>query len=182
MPRRVCIKPFDPDGTPRSRKIVNPRTWTGKPAKPSLTFIDDQWDGTLGEAFTRIEVKKNDGPVRKLVIGENVHIVKELKESPGFDKVVNAAWGEGYQMKLSNDPVFRVVICDSINDAAKVGLHRGDVITHINDEPFEGTAEDLNYLIKALFADASFAEELSIVVNAEDCIATALQLRSLGSP
>jgi len=191
MPRHVCIQPFDPDGTPRpQRKILNPKTWSGKPIKPSLTFVDDDWDGTLGEAFTKIQVKKNDGPVRKLVVGENVHIVKELKESPGFDKVVHAAWGEGYQMKLVSNkdnvdlPVRlpRVIICDAMGDAAKLGLHRGDVVTHVNDEPFEGTAEDLNYLIKALYADASSGEELSIVVNAEECIATALQLRSLGSP
>jgi len=59
-----------------------------------------------------------------------------------------------------------------------LGLHRGDIVTHVNGEEFRGTAEELNLLIKAHFADAEDGK-LELVVNAEVAVAEALRLRSL---
>ena len=147
-----------------------------------MTFVDDQWDGTLGAAFTKLTVQNDTKGLKKLVprkdsTGMTVHVESTLKQSPGFDEI---AYGmeNGYQAQLVEGPEPRVLIANAYNDAAKLGLHRGDVVTHVNGEEFVGTAEDLNFLIKAHFACSGASEKLELVVNAEPCIAQALKLRA----
>jgi len=186
MPRLVIIDNFDPDGTPVSRpKVLGGGT---KLQKPSLVFVNDEWDGTLGTAFTKLTVKKErpnkgTGGIRDVIrslrdsSGVEVHVVGEPQGDKGMHMIAELLDG-GYDAKLQDGPVPRVLIADAFNDAAKLGLHRGDIVTHVNGEEFRGTAEELNLLIKAHFADAEDGK-LELVVNAEVAVAEALRLRSL---
>lgn len=187
LPRLVIIENFDPDGTPVQRtKLLGGGM---KMQKPSLVFVDDEWDGTLGSAFTKLTVKKDrpkmvPGNIRAAIrsmrdsTGVEVHVVHEVQEDKGMLMIAELLEG-GYAAKLQADSEARVLIADAHNDAAKLGLHRGDIVTHVNGEEFRGSAEELNLLIKALFSDAEDGK-LELVVNAEVAIAEALRLRSLG--
>lgn len=218
MPRYVVVDAFDPDDglvverSKAGKALLLGRNKT-KTLKPSLDFVDDEWNGTLGSAFTKIQVKSqakhhgmhlpklgskkdNDDDTIQYVVE------KDLQPSPGFDEIVFRMEG-GYQacLLLVNDDGVeapttttttgepRVLIANACNDAAKLGLHRGDVVTHINGDEFTGgTAEDLKRLIKAHYASYTSGNDnendeanhqLELVVNAEPCIAQALKLRAI---
>lgn len=210
MPRFVVLEAFDPDGTPVERRKVLPvcsgETKT-KILKPSLTFVECEGDGTLGMAFKKLTVQsdiKGSGPFKKLAAshhetswsrpdstGQMVHVnLAPVHPSPGYDAIVDRAGGYDARL-LPMDDTFSsatvvepmVLIANTYNDATKLGLHRGDVVTHINGQEFVGTsAQDLNMLIKAHYARAASSSDddpLEIVVNAELCIAQALKLRSM---
>lgn len=216
MPRYVVVDAFDPDDglvverSKAGKALLLGRNKT-KTLKPSLDFVDDEWNGILGSAFTKIHVKseakhhgmhlpklgskKNDDDTIQYVVE------KDLQPSPGFDEIV-FRMGGGYQaclLLINDDGVEaptttgepRVLIANACNDAAKLGLHRGDVVTHINGNEFTGgTAEDLKHLIKGHYASNTSGNEnenendeanhrLELVVNAEPCIAQALKLRAV---
>jgi hypothetical protein len=190
MPRLVIIENFDPDGTPvPRRKILGGGM---RIQKPSLVFVDDEWDGTLGSAFTKFTVKKDRPKVPDIhaairsmrdsnsTTGVEVHVVVgELQEDNKGMLMIAELLEGGYDAKLQADAEARVLIADAHNDAAKLGLHRGDIVTHVNGGEFRGSAEELNLLIKAQFCGAEEGK-LELVVNAELAIAEALRLRSLG--
>ena len=156
-----------------------------KGRKP-LTFVDDPWDGTIGAAFTKLEVHSDAKGISKLLPAAkqkaSSHVDHNLKFSPGFDAIVDTIEG-GYSARLveglegdTKQP--RVLIATVTKEAAKLGLvQRGDVVTHVNGAAFEGTTQDLNELITKLYNDNNTAP-LEIVVNAELCIAKALELRA----
>ena len=162
MPRYTVVRAFDP--VPASKK------------KPTLSFVDDpECNGTLGEAFTKITVKKRKGLL--LCGGSNVRVDHSLKPSPGYDVIVGGSAGYETKISIQEQPVCnRVLIYNARKDAAKKGLHRGDVVTHVNGEVFTGTADELQALLKKHFDNG--LDEFSFVVNAEPCIAEALKLRS----
>ncbi|CAB9511438.1 expressed unknown protein [Seminavis robusta] len=187
MPRMVIVEAYDPDGTPEERKLL-PGT---KTTKPSLNFCDDPWDGTLGAAFTKLEVTKSSdtgGGIKKFfkpkkeviptTTSSSKTVDTTLKFSPGFDAIADRMDG-GYSAKLTLHDEPRVLISSLHNDAAKVGLQKGDVVTHINGEEFLGNAQELNFIIKEHYANAGAGDKLELVVNAEQCVAKALQLRAM---
>uniref|UniRef100_A0A7S2VD21 PDZ domain-containing protein n=1 Tax=Entomoneis paludosa TaxID=265537 RepID=A0A7S2VD21_9STRA len=186
-----------------------PGTGPTRTLKPSLNFVDDSWDGTLEAAFTKLTVQnqkpENKGQVVAKVIsplllrrdssGTMVQVQHEFKSSPGFDEIVSVA-PEGYQTKLIHNATGstpsdvtdsgvllgepRVLIARTHYDAAKLGLQRGDVVTHVNGQEFIGNTQDLHLLLKALNADSEVSR-FELVVNAEPCVAQALKLRALAS-
>lgn len=204
MPRLVVLDAFDPDGTTvtRSNRLVKGIVGGTKTQKPSLTFVDHEWDGSLGMAFTKVTVKddKAAGGVAsrlKTIVrrtnsssGEPVHVESDLKPTPGFDEIVLP--GRGYDAKLVEEVEPIVLVASTHNDASKLAIHRGDVVTHVNGTEFVGTASDLNNLIKAHYESiidpdaeeggavttTTHPRQLEIVVNAELCIAQALKLRA----
>ena len=199
---------------------------------PTLTFVDYEWDGTIGLAFTKLTVKKsnNNGPVnaatRRMVrpsttnieriskkdsCGRSVHVESEpVYPTSGYDAIVDRVGGYDAQIIQTSDEstaeqpqekqrqqqqqqVQRpmVLIASTHNDASKLAIARGDVVTHVNGQEFVGTAEDLKMLIRLHYQDvvmegtvggnnnSSNKNKLEIVVNGESCVAKALQLRSL---
>jgi hypothetical protein len=154
--------------------------------KKPLTFVDDPWDGTLGAAFTKLEVHSDAKGLSKILPAAkqkaSSHVAHVLKFSPGFDTIVDSIPG-GYSAQLvegiagSTDQP-RVLIATVAKEAAKLGLaQRGDVVTHVNGKQFTGTAQELNDLITSLHQENN-ENHLEIVFNAELCIAKALQLRA----
>ena len=201
MPRVVVLDAFDPDGTPVDKQKllgVIPRPGNGgtRILRPSLTFVDYEWDGTLGTAFTKLSVKNDKGATLKKIVrrverkdstGQLVHVEAEpLYPTQGYDVIVDKAGGydvslidmeESSEEAAGSKPM--VLIAQTHNDASKLAIQRGDVVTHVNGEEFMGTAEDLNMLIKSHYAACDSNNKLEIVVNAEVCVAQALKFRSL---
>mmetsp|Transcript_20318 Transcript_20318/g.48337 ORF Transcript_20318/g.48337 Transcript_20318/m.48337 type:complete len:369 (+) Transcript_20318:339-1445(+) len=229
MPRLVVLDAFDPDpqhavhpDTALEETAKNDNNQTNKKKffgiiprpgrkqrsnRPTLTFVDSEWDGTIGLAFTKLTVKPNNGPVkatakrivqrieRKDSCGDLVHVDSEpVYPTSGYDAIVDRVGGydaqiihndestENEQQQQVQQPM--VLIASTHNDASKLAIARGDVVTHVNGQEFVGTTEDLKMLIRLHYQDVMAGSELNnnkleIVVNGELCVAKALQLRSL---
>jgi hypothetical protein len=132
MPKYVVLKVFDAK-------------------KNTLTFKNDEWDGSIVDAYTRVKAP--------------------AKKNPAVDRILSLADGE-----FCGEPKARVKIHSVKGEAGRLGLQKGDVVTHVNAEPWEGTAEALSDFITGMFED-NHAQTFSIVVNAEPATAEVLKLR-----
>jgi hypothetical protein len=241
MPRLVVIDVFDPDcdvdgstlleGNDCNKKNNNKKKLLNviggdHHSRPTLKFVDYEWDGTLGTAFTKLHVKhgtKGGGGAataaqfknvlvrqrrrRSDSSGRFVHVEAEpMYPTAGYDEIVDRAGG--YDVRVmgvgeSSDlcgsstsaaadgacsgrptlaTTMMVLIAETHNDACKVAIKRGDVVTHVNGREFVGTSNDLKMLVKSHYSSTRDGDhgnkKLEIVVNAELCVAQALKLRS----
>lgn len=119
--------------------------------KPMLTFRDEEWDGSIADAFTRVH-------------GQN-------KKNMAVDRILSQAESE-----FCSEPKQRVKIKTVKGQAGRSGLQKGDVVTHINAEPWEGTADELSGRIYQMYEEDP-NQTFSMVVNAEPATAEALRLR-----
>ena len=115
-------------------------------------FEDYFWDGSIVDSFSRTSVINT----RKL---------------PGIQNIMRGA--EVTQL----EPRLRVKISSVKKQAGKVGLQKGDVITHINGEIFQGSPDDMRKYIFHLY-ESNPSSTFQIVANADDATAKALELRS----
>lgn len=178
MPRHITIGTFNPDsrnakggilGTVGVPSIdVGPiktpigKGPLGKSVPPTLALVDAKWDGTVDDAFGKISVS-SDGKVTVAKV-----------QSLGVSNILG-----GHSIMIGPKDSNRVVIFGSANDAAKKGLRKGDVITHVNGEAVEGkTSEEVLSIFRKIHAEGS-SESMDIVVGAELCVAEALRLRSI---
>ena len=74
-------------------------------------------------------------------------------------------------------PKGRVQITSVKGQAGKVGLQKGDVVTHVNGEAFQGSAEYLKQIIGSFYEEDP-TSTFQIVVNADECTAVILKLRA----
>lgn len=118
--------------------------------KPKLTFKDDEWDGSIADAYSRVHTQKKNMAV---------------------DRILSAADSE-----FCGEAKSRVKIKSVKGEAGRVGLQKGDVITHFNGEPWEGTADELSARIYGMYEEDP-NQTFSVVVNAEPATAEALKLR-----
>jgi hypothetical protein len=144
----------------RMPRFVTLDAWPASKYRPTLTFCDDEWDGTIADAFVRIHISNGGKPKH----------AKQNRYAPSTNEE---------ETSNSSPTQPRVLIASLKNGgpAGRLGLCKGDVVTHVNGEPLEGTAEDLTNLIY-LFAESN-SPTFTMVVNAEECTAQALRLRSL---
>jgi len=119
--------------------------------KLTLTFKDQEWDGSIADAFTRT----HHAP----------------KKSMALDRILSLADSE-----FCGEAKHRVKIKSVKGQAGRVGLQKGDVVTHINAEPWDGTADELAEMIYRLYEEDP-DETFTMVVNAEAATAEALKLR-----
>jgi hypothetical protein len=131
-----------------------------------LSFIDDTWDGSVIDAFCKISVTGGKNPVVTKKMCENVGVVNIL-ESGGDD---TDDW-----IDTENN---RVLVASVRSEAGRQGVLKGDVVTHFNGELFDGTAADLDAVIKAQ-AERSGNGMFTLVLNAESSVAEALRRRSM---
>jgi hypothetical protein len=134
MPKYVILKVFDTK-------------------KNTLTFTNDEWDGSIADAFTRVRAP--------------------AKKNLAVDRILSLADGE-----FCAGPKARVKIRSIKGEAGRLGLQKGDVVTHVNGEPWEGTAEALSELITGMY-EVNQAQTFTVVVNAEPATAEVLKLRGL---
>eukprot|EP00536_Pseudo-nitzschia_multiseries_P013563 jgi/Psemu1/310078/fgenesh1_kg.588_\ len=77
----------------------------------------------------------------------------------------------------SSYPLTVAVVHAVKGPVGRLGLRRGDVITHVNDAPWNGTAADLQNYIYNCHAHHPGGSEISITVNANAETCEFLQIR-----
>ncbi len=136
----------------------------------ALQFLDDVWDGTVLDAFTKITVSTG-------LLG-NVTVSKTHAESLGIQNVIQAGSNPKYpNNKKGTIDVERprVIVASMTREGGHQGVVKGDVVTHFNGEDFAGTATDLRALIDSRME----GETLTFAFNADMAVAEALRRRSL---
>lgn len=118
-----------------------------------IKFKDDGWDGSLSDAFSRMYSDKSDSDHQD---------------------------GEGGGKKENKN---RVIVTEARRQAAKAGIEKGDVVTHVNMEEFHGDADELRAKIQS-FYNVSFEKNgstiiFSMTLNADQI--TADELRKLAT-
>ena len=151
MPRHVTLNAFDP--------AQAPRRWGD--SKCPLRFADDEWDGSIADAFARVSIGRGGKVVKGTI---------DKTKQKGVHNVLMAGGGSKCETHLSS-PSGRVVIASSFGQAGRSGIQKGDVVTHINGEEFIGNSDVLRALIGQIWAQEGAAGTFSLVVNAEPCTA-----------
>jgi hypothetical protein len=150
----------------------------------TMTFVDDEWDGSIADAFARARIGPHKGN-RKAEVQKNV-VTSNPAEKMSIDRILKVgeeeAQGAGaHQQRREDVPVMRsqrVLVASVRGQAGKSGIMKGDVVTHVNGEPFTGNADDLNSLLVSAYEEQGRDGVVMIVVNADECTAEALRLRS----
>ena len=136
----------------------------------TITFVEDMWDGTVLDAYSKIMVTKS-------LLG-NIHITKHHAESVGVRQVIQA--GEPKSSKSKGKGYIdiqrpRVLIASINREFGQQGVVNGDVVTHFDGEAFMGSASELTEIIQNRFE----GELLTFVFNADSAVAEALKRRSM---
>ena len=177
----------------------------------NMTFVDDEWDGSIADAFARARVvsvaaARNKGQEGGVVVsgsyegevGGGGATTTTTTSNTSKMMVVKGRIGprtdiekEGVNRILAESsctaamdvrPPFRtkrVLVASVRGQAGKCGIMKGDVVTHVNGEPFMGTANDLRASLIHAYEEQGNDGIVMLVVNAEECTAEALRLRSL---
>jgi len=126
-----------------------------------IHFTDDEWDGTIADAFSKILVRNNQVVTHKLM------------ENPlGIDNILKSS----DSLLLSEGGQQRVVISSIRGEAGRQGAQVGDVVTHLEGEQFTGSASELrDAIIKHIHSGET---TLSLLLNADESTAEALKLRA----
>jgi PDZ domain len=125
--------------------------WTKRSTK-TLSFEDDAWDGSIADAFSRANLSK---------------------PSPGMRNILS----QTEETKIVEDPKPRVKVSAVRGPAGRMGVQKGDVITHVDGERWTGSANDLKELIYRMY-EQDPKQEIQFVVNAEESCAEILKLRA----
>lgn len=148
-----------------------------------MTFVDDEWDGSIGDAFARARIGPSAGNRNQPIVQARVG-PKNPIEKMGVEKILSMSDKENdreeERQERAESPVrtHRVLVGSVRGQAGKSGIMRGDVVTHVNGEAFTGDAAALNALLLNTYEEQGPDGVVMIVVNAEECTAEALRLRS----
>mmetsp|Transcript_11785 Transcript_11785/g.25093 ORF Transcript_11785/g.25093 Transcript_11785/m.25093 type:complete len:498 (+) Transcript_11785:79-1572(+) len=138
-----------------------------KDGSMGLAFWDDTWDGTVLDAFSKIEVNQS-------FLGQT-YLTKQHADSKGIRDVLDVGSprpnGKGY---IDTEKP-RVVIVSINGSLGQQGIVKGDVVSHFNGEPYLGTARELMKLIENGYK----GEVMTIAFNADSAVAEALKRRSM---
>lgn len=162
------------------------RGWLGKGAEKmrggaTMTFVDDEWDGSVADAFARARIGRGRAEHRHQHVVQARVGPKNPVEQIAVKKILAMGERESREEGRERIPPTRTqrVLVDSVRgQAGKSGIMRGDVVTHVNGEVFTGDAADLNACLVNAYGEQGQGGVVMIVVNAEECTAEALRLRS----
>ena len=147
----------------------------------TMTFVDDEWDGTVADAFARARIGTSSGNRNQPTVQARVG-PKNPVEQLGVKKILSLGEQEENGEKQHDGmPVTRTqrVLVGSVRgQAGKSGIMKGDVVTHVNGEVFTGDATELNSLLVTSYEEQGREGVIMIAVNCEACTAEALRLRS----
>ena len=138
----------------------------------SCTFVDDTWDGTVLDAYSKITVRSS-------LLSSKVTISKQHAESSGIRRVIDAGSSDNSKTKGKGYIDIerpRVIIASINKEMGRQGVVKGDVVSHFNGEQFNGTAAELKELIDTSRYEG---EVLTFALNADAAVAEALRRRSL---
>jgi hypothetical protein len=159
---------------------------TGLKGNATLKFVDDQWDGTIADAFARAQIGPQAGNRKKATVQGRV-TTKNPVERMSINKILAIGENEKREKHDNNGSregmlqpsrTQRVLVASVRGQAGKSGIMKGDVVTHVNGEVFIGDAAALNALLVNSYEEQGKEGVVMIVVNAEECTAEALRLRS----
>mmetsp|Transcript_288 Transcript_288/g.538 ORF Transcript_288/g.538 Transcript_288/m.538 type:complete len:468 (-) Transcript_288:130-1533(-) len=144
----------------------------------SMTFVDDEWDGSVADAFARAQIGRTGKDNRQTVKGR--FGPQNPAEKASVQRIIAMGLHEDDKRDSLTRPIrFQRVLIGSVGgQAGKVGIKKGDVVTHINGEEFVGDAAALHALLVEAYEQQGRDGVIMIVVNAEDCTAEALRLRA----
>ena len=141
----------------------------------TLQFKDDGWDGTMAQAFSRMyapeesssssseeSISSDDDSIKEEDIAQRIKAKKVQKSSNSKKKKDN-----------------RVIVAVSRRQAFRCGIKEGDVVTHVNMEEFDGDANDLHEMIIDFYIKGNKEAVFTMVLNAEQSVATELQNRHM---
>jgi hypothetical protein len=164
MPKHVTLSLLEDKHV--SGAFSNGEKWKGI---APLVFRDYKWDGTVKDAFCKITINPLTGKISKKY---------PPHDHPGVLNVL----GKGRIVKNFGDARIDVE-CDRVivecvrSEAGKLGVMKGDVVTHLNGEEFKGNAADL---LAAIQKRTDTYETFTLVLNAERSVAEALKRRAMG--
>ena len=155
----------------------------GARAATTMTFVDDEWDGTVADAFARARIGRGeDGASRR---GRQAPAVARDRAGPrdgavreGVERILAVAAAAPPPQSIGHRRRGRVLVGSVRGQAGKSGMMKGDVVTHVNGEAFGGDASMLNSLLARTYEEHGDDGVVMMVVNAEECTAEALRLRS----
>ena len=138
----------------------------------SCTFVDDTWNGTVLDAYSKITVRTS-------LLSSKVTISKQHAESSGIRRVIDAGSSDNSKTKGKGYIDIerpRVIIASINKEMGRQGVVKGDVVSHFNGEEFKGTAAELKELIDTSRYEG---EVLTFALNADAAVAEALKRRSM---
>jgi hypothetical protein len=141
-----------------------------RPQSFALQLMDDKWDGSVQDAFSRIIVSKG-------LLG-NTYVKKQYTETPGIRKILDACSAKHNGKGIIDIQRPRVIVSGITREAGTQGIVVGDVVSHINGDEFVGTAEELRELINGI----DEGRTITFAFNADKPVAEALRRRSLDIP
>ncbi len=146
----------------------------------SMTFVDDEWDGTVADAFARARIGPVPGNRNQLHVQKRVSSKNPVEQIGVKNILAMGDTNDGESSQGRRPPVRyqRVLVASVRGQAGKSGIMKGDVVTHVNGEVFLGNADALNTLLVNAYEEQGSDGVVTIVVNAEACTAEALSLRS----
>jgi hypothetical protein len=143
----------------------------------SMTFVDDEWDGSVADAFARAQIGRVGKDNRQTVQGR--FGPKNPVEKASIQRIIAMGLEDDERYNLTRPIRFQRVLVGSVGgQAGKVGIKKGDVVTHVNGELFTGDASALHALLVDAYEQQGKDGVVMIVVNAEECTAEALRLRA----
>lgn len=134
----------------------------------ALSVVDDVWDGSVQDAFSRIIVNKS-------LLGGKIQIKKQYAETPGIRRIIDANSAKHNGKGIIDIERPRVVVSSVAKEAGMQGVLSGDVVSHINGDEFLGTADDL----RGLIGETVDGTTMTFAFNADQAVAEALRRRSL---
>ncbi|KAL3801164.1 hypothetical protein ACHAWO_002735 [Cyclotella atomus] len=146
----------------------------------TISFIDDEWDGSIADAFARARIGPSKENKKEMEVQKRVTKANPA-EKMSINRILKVGEEEHENKQDDNMPVIRtqrVLVANIRGQAGKSGIQRGDVVTHVNGEVFTGNAADLNAMLVNMYEEQGRDGVVMIVVNADECTAEALRLRS----
>jgi len=166
MPRCVIMK-ADFDIFAKHNKIIK--------------FVDDGWDGTVADAYSRVhltEAEQNTSRTGGASLGGTESDIDSLYSTSHSNSVCGSdlfdSDDEDDDDSDSDDFVNsnvkkyknRVLVKKARRYAAKQGIQKGDVISHLNGDEFKGTAADLREAINQFYMSGNKEYTFSLTLNA----------------
>lgn len=145
-----------------------------------LRFCDDTWDGTILDAYTRLNIAaagRNSSQKWKIT-------KKAQTQHPGVFHVLSEGQYENHygDVMLASYSTDRILVASVQGHAGRQGVMKGDVVTHV-----DGKALTVGTTVEGLIAileskQAAGHSTFEMVLNAEPSIAEALKRRASVMP
>jgi len=157
-------------------------------SKFPIKFVTDVWDGSVADAFSRVQVHRSGKIIHKTsqkdstIVQTDSKIAKKGWFAKKKPQSIESDHRKAKTGGASAQSVQRLYVSKLLGHAANKGVLVGDILTHINGERFEnGGIEELHSILNRHYASCRQAGEtdvtFNLVFNAEPAVASALKKR-----